>query len=165
MLKNSSLSSQLEAHWVLPGWFENSKERPTWNYTTGKKIRQGLFCWKIHFKILQILAVSHHSPKTQKSRCPEVAKAARWLPCTTGSPDVLCRQPKDCWARGKSWGSGTALEIISLLSVSCGFFLFSKKQSCLKIKALKYPGRDGCVASLFRQSHGWLFYNANKVGP
>lgn len=70
-----------------------------------------------------------------------------------------------CWARGKSWGSGTALEIISLISVSCGFS-FLQKQSCLKIKALKYPGRDECVATLyFNSPHGWLLYNANRVGP
>lgn len=28
MLENSSLSSQLEIHWVLSGWFENSRDQP-----------------------------------------------------------------------------------------------------------------------------------------
>lgn len=60
-----------------------------------------------------------------------------------------------CWAKGKSWESGTALEIISLLSVSCGFF-FSPKTELFENKGFKISRqRRVCGLPLFQQSP-WL---------
>lgn len=112
-----------------------AKREPTWNYTSRNKILQGLFCWQICFEILQILAVSHNSPKAKKNRCPEVAKQHddSSIPqdhqmSSAGSLKITSQ----CWARGKSWGSGMALEIIFLISVSCGFSFLQKQNPVWK---------------------------------
>lgn len=122
------------------------------------KILQGLFCWQIHFKILQILAVSHHSPKAQKSRCPEVAKAARWLPHTTGSPDVLCRQPKNCCSvLGQRKELGIWHSFRNYFPHKCIlWFFFSPKTELFENKGFKISRqRWVCGHPLFQQSP-WL---------
>lgn len=157
MAENSSLSSQLEIHWVLSGWFENSKESPTWNYTTGIKFSRD---YSADRSISKYCKFWLYPITLQKLKRADVLK---WLKQHDDSPTPQDHQmssagslkiASQCWARGKSWGSGT-LEIISLISVSCGFF-FSPKTELFENKGFKiYRQRRVCSLPLFQQSP-WL---------
>lgn len=158
MLENSSLSSQLEIHWVLSGWFENSTERLTWNYTTGIKFSRDYSADRSISKYCKFWLCPITLQKLKR------ADVLKWLKQHDDSPAPQDHQMSSagslkiaplCRARGKSWESGTALEIISLTSVSCGFF-FSPKTELFENKGFKISRqRWVCGLPLFHESP-WL---------
>lgn len=148
--------------WRYTGFFladlKAAKRGPTWNYTTGIKLSRDNSADRSISKYCKFWLCPITLQKLKR------ADVLKWLKQHDDSSTPQDHQMSSAgslkiasqWrVRGKSWGSGTALEIISLISVSCGFF-FSPKPELFENKAFKISRqRWVCGLPLFQQSP-WL---------